>query len=126
MDEQRSLVSIPLGSRALGILIVLIERQGTFVSKHEIMDAVWPGAAVEYSNLTVQMAGLRRALDVGRGNGSCTQTVPGRGYCFLLSVDWRADAPIKPSVAIAPQPDPKQCPADQDGGYRFVLPVIRA
>jgi len=57
---------VPIGSRALEILCLLIDRRGEFVSRRAIMEAVWPNAAVEESNLTVQMAALRRVLDAGR------------------------------------------------------------
>jgi len=77
---------VALGSRALGVLALLAERQGQLVTKDEIMAAVWPGTAVEEGNLTVHISTLRRALDQGRAQGSCIQTVPGRGYCFVLPV----------------------------------------
>jgi hypothetical protein len=41
---------------------------------------------VEYSNLPVQIAALRRILDRDRQNGSCIQTVAGRGYRFVAPV----------------------------------------
>jgi len=47
------------GSRALDLLSALVGRPGSLVSKREIMAAVWPGMAVEGSNLTVQIAALR-------------------------------------------------------------------
>ena len=50
------------------------------------MDAVWPGLAVEEGNLTVQISALRKTLDQGRAEGSCIQTVPGRGYRFRSPV----------------------------------------
>lgn len=74
---------VALGSRAFEILSLLIEQRGGIVSKLEIMDAVWPNLAVEENNLTVQISALRRVLDVGRVQGSCIQTIPGRGYRFL-------------------------------------------
>jgi DNA-binding winged helix-turn-helix (wHTH) protein len=77
---------VAIGSRALDILGVLIERAGEVVSKDEIIAAVWPGTVVEDSNLTVQVSTLRRVLDRGRSNGSCIQTVPGRGYRFAAAV----------------------------------------
>ena len=77
---------VAIGSRALDILCVLIERAGEVVSKDEITAAVWPGTVVEDSNLTVQISALRRVLDNGRSNGSCIQTVAGRGYRFVASV----------------------------------------
>ena len=91
---------VPIGSRALEILCVLIDRRGEFVSRRVIMEAVWRNAAVEESNLTVQMAALRRVLDVGRTRGSCIQTIPGRGYRFLPQITQAstraADADMQP------------------------------
>ncbi len=49
---------IAIGSRALNILGVLVERPGELFSRTEIIDAVWPGTAVEDSNLNVQVAAL--------------------------------------------------------------------
>lgn len=77
---------VPLGSRAFEILCLLIDRRGEFASKREIMAVVWPNTVVEESNLTVQMAALRRGLDAGRARESCIQTVPGRGYRLALPV----------------------------------------
>src|SRR5882724_8384748 len=82
---------IPMGSRALGILGVLVERAGELVAKDEIMDAVWPETVVEDANLTVHVSTLRRVLDAGRLDGSCIQTISGRGYRFLGPVT-RAEA----------------------------------
>jgi adenylate cyclase len=77
---------IPIGSRALGVLGVLIERAGDLVPKDEIMDAVWPETVVEDANLTVHISTLRRVLDAGRLEGSCIQTISGRGYSFVGGV----------------------------------------
>ena len=80
-DGRRAPVS--LGSRALDVLCVLAGRQGELVTKQAIMDAVWPDTVVEDNNLTVQISALRRVLDQGRAEGSCIQTLPGRGYRFI-------------------------------------------
>jgi TolB-like protein/Tfp pilus assembly protein PilF len=85
-DEGGAFVPVALGPRALGILGVVIERAGEVVSKDEIIAGVWPETVVEESNLTVQISALRRVLDNGRSNGSCIQTVAGRGYRFVASV----------------------------------------
>ena len=85
-DDSGAYVPVAIGSRALTILDSLIARAGGVVSKDEIIAAVWPGSVVEDSNLTVQMSALRRVLDRGRAQGSCIQTVPGRGYRFVAAV----------------------------------------
>jgi TolB-like protein/DNA-binding winged helix-turn-helix (wHTH) protein/Tfp pilus assembly protein PilF len=84
--EDGAEISVALGSRALDILAVLIERTGELVTKDEISAAVWQGAVVEDSNLTVHIAALRRILDKDRAQGSCIQTVVGRGYRFVAEV----------------------------------------
>jgi TolB-like protein len=84
--DSGAFVPVAIGSRALDILGVLIERAGEVVLKDEITAAVWPETVVEDSNLTVQVSMLRRVLDRARSNGSCIQTVPGRGYRFVATV----------------------------------------
>jgi pentatricopeptide repeat protein len=113
-DERGVFAPLAMGSRALGILGVLVERPGEVVSRAEIIAAVWPGTAVEDSNLNVQIAGLRRVLDEGRTGGSCIQTIPGRGYRFTAPVtrvagdaSWLPPSgppplPDKPSLAVMP------------------------
>jgi len=77
---------IQIGSRALGVLGILVERAGDLVPKDEIMEAVWPETVVADANLTVHISTLRRILDAGRLEGSCIQTVSGRGYRFVGGV----------------------------------------
>jgi DNA-binding winged helix-turn-helix (wHTH) protein len=78
---------LPVGSRALEILIVLLERRGELVSKQELMARVWPNVFVEPANLTVHMSALRRALRDGQNGHRFIINIPGRGYCFVASVD---------------------------------------
>ncbi|WP_426409727.1 winged helix-turn-helix domain-containing protein [Bradyrhizobium ganzhouense] len=78
---------VPLGSRALEILIALLERHGELVSKQDLMARVWPNVFVEPANLTVHMSALRRALRDGRDGHRFIVNIPGRGYRFVASVD---------------------------------------
>src|SRR6516165_8274834 len=85
-DERGVFVPMSIGLRALDVLGVLVERPGNLVTKEEIMAAVWGRSVVENANLTVQIAALRRVLDRGRSEGSCIQTVAGRGYRLIIPV----------------------------------------
>ncbi len=78
---------VSLGSRALEILIALLERRGELVSKQDLMARVWPNVFVEPANLTVHMSALRRALRDGRDGHRFIVNITGRGYCFVASVD---------------------------------------
>jgi DNA-binding winged helix-turn-helix (wHTH) protein len=77
---------VPLGSRALEILIVLVERPGQVVTKQELMARVWPDVFVEPCNLTVHISALRRALRDGRAGNRFIINIPGRGYSFVRPV----------------------------------------
>jgi DNA-binding winged helix-turn-helix (wHTH) protein len=90
LPEQRLLLcadnAVPLGSRALDILIALVERPGELLGKDELMARVWPNTFVEPANLTVHVAALRRALGDGRDGNRFIINVPGRGYQFVAEV----------------------------------------
>src|SRR5689334_845600 len=96
LEGERQVV---LGSRALGILVVLVERAGEVVGKEELVARVWPDTFVEESNLRVHVAALRKALRDGRDGNRFLATIPGRGYCFVAPVSVAA-----PPAATAPQP----------------------
>jgi DNA-binding winged helix-turn-helix (wHTH) protein len=53
---------VHLGSRALDILVALVERAGHVVEKHELVARVWPDNSVEENNLKVHVVALRRTL----------------------------------------------------------------
>jgi DNA-binding winged helix-turn-helix (wHTH) protein len=75
-----------VGSRALEVLIALVERAGELVSKDELMARVWPNTTVEESNVKVHIAALRRILGDGQDGNRYIQTVPGRGYRFVATI----------------------------------------
>src|SRR4051794_3230331 len=74
---------VALGPRAVAVLRVLAERADIPVSKEELFSAAWPGLAVEDSNLTVQIAALRRALADGEGGVRWIETLFRRGYRYV-------------------------------------------
>ncbi len=110
VDQTGQAVPVPLGSRALDLLLLLAGRGGAVVSKDDLMAEVWTGAAVEESNLTKQISALRRALDQTPGSRGCIQTIPGRGYRFAAKVTRAGRSvaatplalPDRPSIAVLP------------------------
>ena len=77
---------LELGSRALDILITLVERTGEVVTRKELISRVWPDVIVEEANLRVHISGLRKALGDGRDGARYVANVTGRGYCFVAPV----------------------------------------
>ena len=77
---------IPLGSTDFRLLVTLIERAGSLVSKDELMSRVWGRAVVGDNTLQVHITALRKAL----GDGFIA-TRQGLGYSFVQDVP-RTDA----------------------------------
>ena len=102
-DKDAFAAPVEIGSRALEVLRVLVARPGDLLSRHEIMVAAWPGMVIDDNNLTIQIATLRRALDRGRTNDSCIQTIPGRGYRFVAPVTRveSSDRPLRPAPRLS-------------------------
>src|SRR5262245_8837174 len=72
-----------LGRRAVALLRLLVERAGEPISKAALIEAAWPGLAIEESNLPVQIAALRRIFDEVAGGAAWIETMPRRGYRFV-------------------------------------------
>jgi len=85
-------VLLRLGSRALDILIALVERAGEVVNKRDLMARVWPDVVVDESCLRVHLVSLRKALGDGQAGARYVINVPGRGYCFVAPIS-RAATP---------------------------------
>jgi len=77
---------VRLGNRAFEILAILVQRAGELISKQELISLVWPDTFVDESNLKVNIAAIRRALDAGGSHLSCIATIIGRGYRFIEPV----------------------------------------
>ncbi|WP_144149109.1 winged helix-turn-helix domain-containing protein [Paraburkholderia sp. BCC1884] len=122
---------LQLGSRAFGILELLIGAGGKTVTKDEIFRHVWPDSVVGENNIHVQLSALRKIFGDG---AQAIRTISGRGYRLTLapeSVDpaamLAADTPAAgtsaagtPVVARAPAPVPYA------GGGPNGLPVCHA
>ena len=63
---RRDGVVLPLGSRALDLLIYLAGRPGEVISKQELIDHVWPDVTVEEGSIRVHVAAIRKALRDGQ------------------------------------------------------------
>ena len=75
-----------LGSRALDILITLVEHAGGTISKEQLIAHAWSDTVVDDGALRVHVAALRKALGDGRAGKRYVANNPGRGYAFVAPV----------------------------------------
>jgi DNA-binding winged helix-turn-helix (wHTH) protein len=83
LDDEKPL---RLGSRALDILITLVEHAGEMISKEQLIARTWPDTVVDDGALRVHVAALRKALGDGRAGSRYVANNPGRGYAFVAPV----------------------------------------
>ena len=92
-----------IGARAFDVLAYLDAHSGRVVTKAELLENVWADLNVEESNLTVQIATLRKLI-----GARAIATVPGVGYQLTLAARAPAEPartlplPDKPSLAVLP------------------------
>src|SRR5215813_669094 len=78
---------VQLPSRALDVLLALLEHSQSVIDKDELMRLVWGDRVVEENNLTRHISTLRKALEESPNDHRYIVTVPGRGYSFVAAVE---------------------------------------
>jgi DNA-binding winged helix-turn-helix (wHTH) protein len=79
-------VVIPLNSRAMEALLLLVANAGQVVERRRLMQTIWPHTIVEDNNLNQCILAIRKALGEAAGSNRFVMTVPGRGFCFVCPV----------------------------------------
>ena len=106
---------VTISYRAVRLLIALLERPGEVLSKSDLIEAAWQGAAVEEGNLAVQISALRKLLGQPPSGKDWIATVPRVGYRFAGPIECSAtpasehatgiqdtQADNRPSIAVLP------------------------
>lgn len=105
LDRRRGLLSargqpVHTGSRGLALLQALLQAEGGVLSREELMDAAWPGATIEDSNLTVQIAAVRKCLSELSDGVEWIETVPRVGYRFVGAIIPETPAAERAAVTV--------------------------
>jgi DNA-binding winged helix-turn-helix (wHTH) protein/TolB-like protein/Tfp pilus assembly protein PilF len=77
---------VPLPPRATETLSLLLQNAGHLVDKDKLMKEVWKDAFVEEGNVNKNIFILRKTLGQWDGGREYIETIPKRGYRFVVSV----------------------------------------
>lgn len=77
---------VPLPPKAFEALLMLVENSGHLVDKNELMSRVWPDTFVEDGNLAKHVSLLRKTLSEASNGQEYIETIPKRGYRFVVEV----------------------------------------
>ncbi len=83
---------VPLSPKIIDLLLYLVARPSTLVTKDELFKALWPDVAVTDNALTQAVSELRQALEDDPAKPTYIQTVARRGYRFIAPVSGAAPA----------------------------------
>lgn len=100
--------AVRIGSRALDILIALVQRAGQIVSKEDLVAIVWPGVFVDESALRVHISQLRKILAEDGDLAGPITNVSGRGYCFVAPLSPLDEPASAGPTPTAPTPGPRR------------------
>ena len=93
---------VAVGQKCLTLLEALLAAEGRVVSKSDLMDAAWQTLNVEESNLSVQIAALRKCLGNSGSGEEWIATVQRVGYQFVYHGESK-ELPVSQSLLSAPQ-----------------------
>ena len=104
---------LSLTPKALDTLIVLVENSRHIVTKDELMSRVWPDIYVEETNLAQHISMLRKVLGERPDGGQYIETVPKRGYRFVVPTKKVRQAPTE--TLEAPKEEEAAAPTEGRG-----------
>src|SRR3984893_6200808 len=83
---QRDREIVPLTPKVFDTLLVMVENSGRVLEKNDLMQTLWPDSFVEESSLAQNVSLLRRALGETSDGRQYIETLPKRGYRFVVDV----------------------------------------
>ena len=114
---------VHLTRKAVETLVVLVENAGQVVTKEELLTAVWPDRIVDEANLAQNIAVIRKALGVAKGEPGYIETFPGRGYRFVGAVTVTDASPATAPVSEAQPASERRAPPWVLAGVPLILLV---
>jgi DNA-binding winged helix-turn-helix (wHTH) protein len=88
---------VKLQNQPMQVLLALVEHPGQIVTREELRQKIWPSDTfVDFEHsLNTAIKKLRSALGDNPSNAKFVETLPRRGYRFLVEVQGLSDKPVR-------------------------------
>lgn len=93
-------IAVRIEPKSMEVLLFLIERAGTVVSREELEETVWAGVMVGDDSLTNTVIKIRKAFEDDARRPRIIETISKRGYRLIAPVE-AASSPHIPPAPIA-------------------------
>ena len=124
---ERNGTALKIGSRALDILIMLLEHAPEVVSKRDLIQRVWGELVVDEVSLRFHVAALRKRLGDEDASVRYITNIPARGYCFTGAASWAETqaAPRKACTAASRLPRAPLLMVGRDNAVRDLTILLK-
>ena len=126
IDQQRQEVTrdgsrLKLQGKVYQVLLTLLEKPGDVVTREELRVRLWPADThVNYdANVNTTVNKLRQALGDSTDKPLYIETIPRKGYCFLLRPEVSDESPHSHFARGAPSADSAQDSSRSSRGLAF-------
>ena len=92
---------VPLASKAMDVLLILVGNAGQVIERGELIKRVWPDSDGADGSLAVTVSALRKTLGNRPDGGPYIETLPRQGYRFAAAVTAPLEGAMNQSPAIA-------------------------
>jgi TolB-like protein/cytochrome c-type biogenesis protein CcmH/NrfG len=103
-ELRRGADALPIAPQVFELIVFLIRNRERFVSKDELVAAVWDGRIITDSALTTRVYVARNAVGDTGGNQRLIKTLPRKGFRFVGAVREEQDRGRKPAVRNSLEP----------------------
>jgi len=119
-ELRRNGIKVRVPDQSIQVLTMLVENPGEVVTREELHDQLWPnGTIVEFDrSINAAVKRLRQALEDSPEEPKFIETLPRRGYRFLVSVE-RVSG-VEPVGASEPEPATGEPTGQRISHYRIV------
>lgn len=120
--------NVPVTPKMFDLLLVLVQHPGRVLRKDFLLQSVWPDSFVEEGNITFNIRQLRKALEDDAQSPVYIETIPRRGYRFLMPVEaFTTVTPGKDEESIAKEKESRPIdPATEQKSRPYVFLLISA
>ena len=122
VDRQRQEVTsngnrLKLQGKVYQVLLILLEKPGEVVTREELRQRLWPAESqVNYdANVNTTVNKLRQALGDSSDSPVFIETIPRKGYSFLLQPEC-SDQPAAPKSSVSAQPGSSSTAVQRQAG----------
>src|SRR5688500_8864735 len=113
---------VALNSKALDLLLALIESHGRVLSRDELLEKVWANQFVEENNLAVQVSALRKIFGEKKDEHRFIVTVPRKGYSFVAELNEESPAMAVERPAV-PRISPEEGIRESNGNVTELMAI---